>query len=493
MSTEALGSAISGLRVAQRGLDLTANNVANASTPGYTRKTLPQEAVVAGDTGVGVRYGEVQRYVDQNLMRDYRVQLGQDAYLSTKEGYLARIIEAHGSTDAESNVAAQIGALYSSFVGLSSDPSSASQQQSVIAQAQKTATTFNNFFNNLQDLRNEVSKTLGGEVSDLNSSLQQIADLNKRIQVLDNTGRSSADLQDQRDNLVKKVSGQLDVSYYTDGDGTLVLQTKAGQVLVDTEARPIAYSADLLTASKVYPASASGVTIQDSATGGFDLATISPGGKIGALLEMRDKTIPSYTAQLDELAYTMMQRFNDQSVRLFTDSSGTIPINDPSVYTGISGAIRVNPAILTNPGFLQQGTSGPAVNAGSDIVVQRVINFTFGKYKDAAGTPNDPFDFTQLGYNRDISINVLSDPNATLQDFATSMIDVQAQDHDNVKATYDSENQYMQSVEKRLLDTSAVNTDEEMTTMIELQKAYGANAKMVNALDQLFQQLLNAI
>ncbi|MEA2930314.1 MAG: flagellar hook-associated protein 1, partial [Hyphomicrobiales bacterium] len=59
--SQALGAAVSGLRVTQSSLSLVAGNVANAGTPGYTRKTGVQLATVAGDFGVGVRFAAVSR------------------------------------------------------------------------------------------------------------------------------------------------------------------------------------------------------------------------------------------------------------------------------------------------------------------------------------------------------------------------------------------------------------------------------------------------
>src|SRR5689334_22569346 len=109
MSSEALGSALSGLRVAQRAIDVVSTNISNASTVGYTRKTLPQEALVADGTVMGVGYGEIQRFVDQAVLRDYRVQLGSQSYYETREKFLQRVMALHGATDKESNIGSQIG------------------------------------------------------------------------------------------------------------------------------------------------------------------------------------------------------------------------------------------------------------------------------------------------------------------------------------------------------------------------------------------------
>ena len=83
MSFASLDIALTGLRVNRQGIDVLSNNIANAQTEGYTRKILPQEAVVAGNDGIGVRSLEVERYVDEFLMRDFRNQLSSTSYLDT--------------------------------------------------------------------------------------------------------------------------------------------------------------------------------------------------------------------------------------------------------------------------------------------------------------------------------------------------------------------------------------------------------------------------
>jgi len=495
MSTSALSSALSGLRTAQKALDVTSSNIANAGVEGYTKKTLDQQSVSSSDgIGIGVRFGEVQRYVDQYVQRDYRTQLGTQGFYTTQESYLSRITALQGSTDDSTNISAQISNLYNGFVNLSSTPDSAAIQSSVVSQAVSAANTFNKLSQQMLDMRNDAQSQLKGEVDNLNSSLTQIAELNKKIQTAHNIGQSTAALEDQRDSLIKTVSAQLNISSFTNGDGVVVLQTADGHVLADTEARKLSVDSSTLTYGSSYPSTVGGLVLQGDQPGtSVDLAAGTPGGTIGALLDVRDNKIPAYQAQLDELADKLMMRFNDQGLRLFTDQNGTIPANNPTQYVGIAASIKVNTAVLNNNALVQQGTTGPAINTGSNAVIMNVVNYTFGKYKDAAGTPNVAFNSTNLGGGGNLTINVTNDPNATLTTFSSSMLDSQAADYNSVKISMDNVNQYTQEVQSRLLAGSSVNTDEELGKMIELQKSYSANAKMISALDELFRDLLNAI
>ena len=495
MTTAALNSALSGLRVAQKALDVTSSNISNASIEGYTKKNLTTESVSSNGIGIGVRFGEVQRTVNEYIQRDYRTQLGIQSFLDTRSSYLSRITALHGSTDAESNISAQLGKLYDGFVNLSGTPDSTAVQSSIVSQATNTAKTINKLAQQMLSMRNQAEQQIKSEVNDLNASLQQIATLNKKIHVAYNVqGQSPAALEDQRDQLIKKVSGQIDVSYFVNGENILVLQTKAGQVLADDVARTISFDDQAVTFGSSYPASLGGLLLQGDQVGStYDLAAGAPGGKLGALFSLRDQDLPNDLAQLDEMAHKLMTRFDDQGVRLFTNKDGIVPPNDPQQYVGLANEIQVNARIVADTSLLQKGTTGSPINAGSNTNIMNVVNYTFGRFKDASGTLNTAFNTVNLGAGGDIAINTVNDPNASLLQFSNAMLDNQAADANSSKSALDNETQYTNEVQKRLLESSAVNTDEELGRMIEYQKSYSANAKMIGALDQLFKELLNII
>ncbi|HEY1095653.1 MAG TPA: flagellar hook-associated protein FlgK [Alphaproteobacteria bacterium] len=492
MTTDAINAALSGLRVTQQALDLTAVNVANAQTEGYTRKILPQDSLVIGNRGVGVRAGEIQRYVDQSLLRDYRTQIGVETGLSVRESYLSRIQSFHGSSDKESSLASRLNALASSFTTLSADPDNATAQQAAVDKAVNLAATINKYADFLVQLRTETQNALSTEVNNVNLQLKTIADFNKRIEQLKFVGSSSASLEDLRDVAIKKLSELIDVSYFEDGNGMLVVQTRNGQVLADGEAHPLTFVDGNMTYAASYPDSLSGVTVAAGTIGALDLTATTAGGKIGALLSLRDQELPTYIAQIDELAHKIAMRFDAQGVRLFTDQTGTVPPDSPSMYLGFAQNMRVNQAVLADPSRLQQGTSGPAIDAGSSAVLDKIISFTFGKSQDASGTPHPAFNLSGTGPGGTVSFTGLIGSNASLDEFARAMLGSQAEQHSLTNSQLTTEKAYTQEVQKRLLDGSTVSTDEEMATLIELQKHYTASAKVINALDELFRDLLNA-
>src|SRR2546423_15619835 len=94
--SQALGAAVSGLRVAQSGLSLVAGNVANAETPGYVRKTGVQLTTVAGDSGIGVRVAAITRELDQYTQRQLRVETAGGNYADVKADFYQRLQGIYG-------------------------------------------------------------------------------------------------------------------------------------------------------------------------------------------------------------------------------------------------------------------------------------------------------------------------------------------------------------------------------------------------------------
>lgn len=490
MAIQGLQSALLGLKAAQRGLDIVAQNTANVSTEGYTRKILPQYTVFLDGQFAGVMVGETTRNVDTALLKDYWKQVSSAGYYNTKSTYMSRIEDLNGTPDSETSVAAEISSLNDRFIQLSSVPDSQVLQNATLRQAQTVAETLNRLSTNLTSLRGNTQTDIQTCVSNINSDLLEIANINKSIVSETYAGRSTADLEDRRDQLVNGLSEQIEISSYKQGDGTLVVQTRDGQILADTTAKLLSFDPTPVTTTSSYPATLAGIHIGD-AVSGADLCASAPGGKLGALIAMRDDILPQQQAQLDELAQKMAMRFDAQGLRLFSDSSGNIPADTAGTYVGFAGFITVNPAVSANPGLLQQGTGAGGLNPASNAIINNVLVYTFGNTADAAGTAHAAFRTSGLGPDGSVSTGMTG--SGTLLDYSRAIISRHAQETSNVQAKEKQETTYSELLLSRLQDSSCVNLDEEVSKMIELQRNYAASARVFQSLDDIFQELLNTM
>jgi len=143
MALGGLDSALSGLRVAQQQLDLVANNVANVSTPGYSRKILPQSTIAVDGASIGARAGAIMRNVDLNLERDFWTQVSNVTFNDVQATYMNKIQAFHGPPDLEISIAAEIAELRDKFAALADSPEDSFLQRIAVDQASAVASKIN--------------------------------------------------------------------------------------------------------------------------------------------------------------------------------------------------------------------------------------------------------------------------------------------------------------------------------------------------------------
>lgn len=405
MTYQALTTAITGLRAAQQQLSVISNNVSNATTPGYNRQILPQATQVLRESGqtVGVLTQTTIRVVDMNLQRDLWTQVSASSLQSVKVDYLQQIQNFNGPPDKEFSIAAKLAELRDSFSALSDIPDDTQAQEAALYQANIVADKFNDYAELITQLRNDTQGDLQTSVNTVNGLLEEITNINIQIRGAENFGNSVAGLQDQRDIAIKALTEEIDISFFERSDGVLVVQTREGMELAGDVAHSLRFESVPISANQYYPQSASGlivVNVTNNRETTTDITERVIGGRLGALIEMRDEVLPSYHAQLDELAYQTASRFEAQGLTLFTDQNGLIPANtppDPNTvpptpvpYVDFARVIQVNKDVANDITLLQRGTYNPDATtpSGDNSVIRRVLEFTFGdiEYQEAIGT-----------------------------------------------------------------------------------------------------------
>ncbi len=408
MSLGGLDTALSGLRIAQQQIGVISNNVSNVNTPGYTRKILPQSTVAIEGESVGVRGNSIIRKVDINLERDFWTQVSNVSGLDTKATFLNKIQQFHGPPELEMSIAAEIAALQNAFVELADSPEDSFLQTLAVQRAQATAAKMRDFGKLLTQMRNDAQDKIEVSVNKVNDKLEQIATLNKQIKFNLVSGKTVAALEDQRSEALQELSQEMNISFFTRGDGVLVVQTARGVQLADERAETVYFRKEPVGPQSFYPDAnnpfANSIYIggnPQTTTSAINITTSGIGGNMGALLDLRDEILPRQQALLDEMAHKMAMRFDQQGLRMFTDAVGQIPDDtppDPTTlpnptpvsYVGFASVIQVNTSIVNDHTLVQTGTvpTDMPVQSGSNEVIRRIIEFTFGEthYEIAEGS-----------------------------------------------------------------------------------------------------------
>ncbi|MEK0085053.1 flagellar hook-associated protein FlgK [Benzoatithermus flavus] len=337
-----LSIATSGLAVAQRALSVTANNVANANTEGYTRKVAHQEALVLDGRGAGARPTDATRAVDEFLNVRLAEQKGRlarsevlsDLYASIQD----RILGAPG--DAGGGLAGGIGRLAKAAQALADAPDESARAEALVGAAQDLTAAIGRAGAEVQAMRRDVDRQIAGTVAAINDEIRALRDLNGEI------ARSGADaeLLDRRDALLESLAARIEISVTRRENGAIAVYTRGGQSLLDQKLYRLAYdpAADvgprtafgplrLLAEDQIDPATGAPLAGEAGVvlvTGGIraelipELASdplddagqrvVSPfrSGRLQGLLEARDRVLPELADQLGELAGLVRDTLN---------------------------------------------------------------------------------------------------------------------------------------------------------------------------------------
>ena len=213
-------------------LNVTGQNIANASTPGYVRRDAMLEGVVAGtQTYGGVRASGIHRSVDSFLdARTYEAGSFQSS-AQTRDQALSSIENLFNDA-AGTGLSNSLTALASSMSALASNPSDTTTRAVLLSNADQFASRIRETSNQLATQRSDLLTQAKGTVASVNEYASQIAKLNSRNFAHREHRGDAADLKDQRDNLVTKLSGSINVHVITDGTGKLVISA-GGSTLVE--------------------------------------------------------------------------------------------------------------------------------------------------------------------------------------------------------------------------------------------------------------------
>lgn len=391
--SSALASAMSGLRANQAALSIVSSNVANSQTPGYVAQTPNQIEVTTGDFGSTAKTTGVSREIDSYVQNQLRTETGGSGYADQMANILKQLQNVYGTPGNSGTLETALNNFTSSLQALSTSAGSSSAQTVAVGAAQALATQLNVTTKGIQSLRSNVEQDLGTSSQAANAALNQIADINTKLQGLAPTDPSAATLMDQRDQAINSLSKYVDVRVTTDGSNQANIYTTTGIQLVGAGlASQFSFtSAGALGATSLYnldPAK-SGVgalTIKLPNGSSIDVAgnNVVSSGQIAADLKLRDQTLVQAQNQIDQLAATMSSALSDKTTAgtpvsgppagFDIDLAGAQPGNTVNLtYTDSTNTQRqITLVNVTDPAAL------PLQNATNANPMQIGVNFSSG-------------------------------------------------------------------------------------------------------------------
>jgi flagellar hook-associated protein 1 FlgK len=291
-------------------LQTTSHNIANASTEGYSRQqvelgTAGGQYTGAGFFGRGVDVQSVTRSADAFLTREAALSASSAAEDATRLEQLQRLENVFAP--GEQGIGHAAGELLNAFVDVVNRPQDTSARQVVLARAEELATRFRAANGQLDALQAGVSADLKSSVASVNTLAQRVAQLNEQIAAARGTGQPPNDLLDQRDQLVKEISGYLQVTTIEADDGSLGLFIGGGQRLVlGTQALALKAVPDEYDPAKLR------LAISESGGDRVLQSDTLAGGSIAGLLAFQSEDLPAARALLGQMASAITERLNEQ-------------------------------------------------------------------------------------------------------------------------------------------------------------------------------------
>ncbi len=303
MILHSLNIGATALLTQQKAIDVVSQNIANVNTPGYSKQKAELTSLLpthlgGKDFGNGVEIAAIRRSVDQILV-DAQTRNGeQTSYSKTLHQELVGIEVVFSNLDTP-GLTTVLNDFFAAQQQLANRPEDPATRHNVLARARDVATHITDMRRQLTEHRNSINQQISPLLKQVNTLLDQIAELNRQI-----TLRPTAnDLLDKRDKAIQDLAQLIPMRRITTNDTGLLLQTPGGDLLVRD---------DMTRHLKIGTGSPFGkVGFVDT---GLPAAGIEQGGKLGALLELRDGKIASYINQLDSLATNLIFSVNQEHV-----------------------------------------------------------------------------------------------------------------------------------------------------------------------------------
>lgn len=460
----ALSIAKGALDADQAALNVVANNVANANTPGYTvEKANWQENAPIDVSGIQIGQGvtETGTTSQRNLVLQARLdQQQQLAAASSARLTALNNIQALFTPDSNSSLSSRAGdigsditSFFDAFSSLESDPTNNALREQVLSSASTLAGDISSAANSLNGQSASLNQEASGIASQVNSLTSAIAQLNAQIQST-SPHADAGTLEDQRQADISSLSKLIGINQVTTENNGIAITTTAGKVLVD-EGKNFQ-----LTTGNVNGAS-------DFFLGGTDITSelTSGGGQLGGYLTARSVDIPTALNALDQLACSISTSVNAQN-NLGTDAYGATgtalnPLyifNEPAAVAGSAGNMSV---VMTDPGQIAAASAGAGTGDNSNAVMMANLA---GQSITGGQTPINYYS------------NLVSTLGATVSE---------------VQAENTAQNASVTQLQTQNDALSSVNLNDEAAAMATFERSYQAASQVFAMLNTVMAAALN--
>lgn len=448
--TVALNTAVSGLFANQTAIAATSENIANVNTADFARREATFYADAIPDQFSGVSVEIARAAVDRFLQGAFYSGSADAASANAVADALAAVDASLGAPGENISYANALDEAFAALAQLAANPSSIAARADALAALDNAFAAFGRTLDAIDNERAGAASRLDADVSRANALLADIYRLNAVVP--DSPG--AGDLIDAR---LAELSKLLSISVTRNDQGQVTVAGADGTAL----ARPGGYVALgvagagplQLTLSTVDPATGASSLVNANA------AALAASGEIAGLLRLANDDLPTLAARVSSAAAAIAGALNaEYAQNSIVGAAGPTP--DVLVLAGAGGRLEVNAALLGDP-----------------------ARFAIARPTAGVGGLNDGSGASALAF---------VGGGSAARDVAQSIAEIGSAAR-NARTRADSASALDSELSARIASEGGVNLDEELSNLILYQRAYGANARVISAVDELWQTLLNVI
>ncbi|WP_132995700.1 flagellar hook-associated protein FlgK [Sporanaerobacter acetigenes] len=449
---------ISGINANKRALDTVSHNIANVNNPSYVRQSAIHATngyvttqVGGHEMGTGVHVEEIRQIRDEFIDVRFRRELGIYGYHYAKADILNEV-EMIFNDLSDSGLQNVMNNFWSSWSELYKEPDSLTLRGLVHESAVAFTQTVNHIDMQLDNLQRNLNKEILNKVEEVNGLLKDISDLNGKIKMAEGGGPNikANDFKDMRNEKLDKLSKLIPITYYEKNTGEIAVTLQGRDLVNGDYINPI----DIQTDNRGYG------YIHWKDTG--DKIELGEKGELGGYIAVRDSIDVEYRVKLNALVSTIASEINTihESGKDLEENTGT-KFFVPTDGEITAGNIKVNPD-LSNFNKIAVSKSGAK---GDGEIIKDILQLREKGFKELENT--------------------------TFDDFYRDLVDIIGIEGRKAKSIASNQAVLLKQIEDRKGSISSVSLDEEMTLMLQYQHSYIANSRVVNAIDEMMENIVN--
>ena len=491
----------SALNIAQSALANTAaqsailsKNIANVGNADYSRLSASTISQVYG----GVTQGETQRATSTALLASLLAAQSGAASQSALSDGLDSLASTLGldTTSATSSTAATdtspataLGAFTTALQQYAAEPDSDALAAGAVQAAKALVANLNTAAANVTSVRAQADSDMAASVKTINSLLSQFKTANDAVVSGTAAGADVNSAADTRDGILKQLSNEIGISTTQNTNGGMSIYTDSGATLFETTPRAVSF-----TPTTTYTSGTQGqaVTVDGIPVTGASAVMPITGGKLAGLAALRDQTSVSYGNQLDQIASGLVTAFKESDTTgvgapdlagLFTNAGNSAL---PTSTTGLAASLTINSRV--DPSVGGAATRLRDGNVSSDNAAYTSNTSGSASYSDRLNALA-----SALGGQRSFDATTGGAASGSLADYASSSVSWISAQRQATSSQVTSTSALAASATTALSNTTGVNLDDQLSSMLDIEHAYQASAQLMNTVNTMYTSLIQAL